>query len=201
MLKYAPLHAWKCPNVSPCVRATSPRLQNIRRWVRAELGFTFEPCHVSGCFEHAKTHSNRMVVVVFSQSIVRKSRSDLPSPLVPHVPSRANALIGRPRARPLPDDPPRPRSQMTGLNGLCTGLCDMCTDSESSPRNDLPKSDKHVRMAQALRDATSSSRPLCGRPERATTDLNSQVLARCAVGMVWALPDGLSGHAQAGFET
>ena len=60
---------------------TSPRLQNIRRWVRAELGFTFEPCHVSGCFEHAKTHRNRMVVVVFSQSIVRKSRSDLPSPL------------------------------------------------------------------------------------------------------------------------
>ena len=101
----------------------------------------------------------------------------------------------------FPTTPPRPRHQMKGLNELCTGLCDMCTDSESSPRNDLPKSDKHVRMAQALRDATSSSRPLCGRPERATTDLNSQVLARCAVGMVWALPDGLSGHAQAGFET
>ena len=47
----------------------------------AELGFTFEPYHVSGCFEHAKTHRNGMVVVVFSQSIVRKSRSDLPSPL------------------------------------------------------------------------------------------------------------------------
>ena len=37
------------------------------------VGFTFEPCHVSGCLEHAKTHRNRLVVVVFSQSIVRKS--------------------------------------------------------------------------------------------------------------------------------
>ena len=27
----------------------------IRGWARAELGSTFEPCHVAGCFEHAKT--------------------------------------------------------------------------------------------------------------------------------------------------
>ena len=38
---------------------TSPRLQNIRRWVRAEARTRvhfrrFEPCHVFGCFEHAK---------------------------------------------------------------------------------------------------------------------------------------------------
>ena len=76
--------------------------------------------------------------------------------------------------------PPRPRYQMKGLNGLCTGLCDMCTDSESSPRNGLPKSDKQVRISQALRDATS--RPLCGRPERATTGLNSQVCCGDGVG-------------------
>ena len=54
----------------------------VRGWARAELGSTFEPCHVSGCLEHAKTHRNRLVVVVFSQSIVQSSRSDPPSPLV-----------------------------------------------------------------------------------------------------------------------
>ena len=53
----------------------------VRGWARAELGSTFEPCHVSGCLEHAKTHRNRLVVVVFSQSIVQSSRSDPPSPL------------------------------------------------------------------------------------------------------------------------
>ena len=45
----------------------------VRGWARAELGSTFEPCHVSGCLEHAKTHRNRLVVVVFSQSIVQSS--------------------------------------------------------------------------------------------------------------------------------
>ena len=54
----------------------------VRGWARAELGPSFEPCHVFGCFEQAMSHTNRLVVFVFSQSIVQKSRSDPPSPLV-----------------------------------------------------------------------------------------------------------------------
>ena len=62
-----------------CSHATG---SHVLGWSVSELGSTFEPCHVSGCLEHAKTHRNRLVVVVFSQSIVQKSRSDPPSPLL-----------------------------------------------------------------------------------------------------------------------
>ena len=41
-----------------CSCETAARIFAIRGWARAELGSTFEPCHVSGCFEHAKTHRN-----------------------------------------------------------------------------------------------------------------------------------------------
>ena len=41
---------------------------HIRGWARAELGPSFEPYHVSGCFEQAMSHTNRLVVFVFSQS-------------------------------------------------------------------------------------------------------------------------------------
>ena len=79
--------------------------------------------------------------------------------------------------RPPPTPVPNEKSQWV----VHAGLCDMCTDSKSSPRNGLPKSDKQVRISQALWDATS--RPLCGRPERArTTGLNSQVCCGDGVG-------------------
>ena len=43
---------------SACVLATAARMFRGGRVQSAELGSTFEPCHVSGCFEHAKTHRN-----------------------------------------------------------------------------------------------------------------------------------------------
>jgi hypothetical protein len=42
---------------SACVRFLRPQLVSyVQGWARAELGSTFEPCHVSGYSEHAKTH-------------------------------------------------------------------------------------------------------------------------------------------------
>jgi hypothetical protein len=63
--------------------------------------------------------------------------------------------------------------------------------SESSPRNDL---DTQVNIAQALK-ARNNQATL--RPPRPLFALPRVLIAGCAVGMVWALQDGLKGQSKA----
>jgi hypothetical protein len=115
----------------------------------------------------------------------------IPLPPAPHVPRRASRAKKTHLSVDLARDhfqttPPTPVYQMKGPNGLCTGLYATCAQTPkalSSPRNDVPPA-KERQAGQnctlALWDATS--RPLCGRPERATTGLNSQVCCGDGVG-------------------
>ena len=56
--------------------------QEFPTFARSEVGSTMDPVHDLGCSEHVSALLWRVVCMVLSGSVVIKSRSDLPPPLI-----------------------------------------------------------------------------------------------------------------------